>query len=173
MELTEASLAAARDARQQQANGWRTGAVSSTGRIRRRRFFKSVARAVKSIKQKKSSAKTSAKTSKVKKVPGRLKASKPQIEPIASNFRRSVRGAELIKQQMQTLLSLDKVAHPKYPAFDAESGLCRLKCPAIYWYFFVRAFCIFLYLFVDLVLIFIFFKTFHNFSVLVIFLDIK
>lgn len=147
VELTEASLAAARDARQQQANGWRTGAVSSTGRIRRRRFFKSVARAVKSIKQKKSSAKTSAKTSKVKKVPGRLKASKPQIEPIASNFRRSVRGAELIKQQMQTLLSLDKVAHPKYPAFDAESGLCRLKCPAIYWYFLYAlfvSFCIFL-----------------------------
>ncbi|CAK9028794.1 Uncharacterized protein SCF082_LOCUS18513, partial [Durusdinium trenchii] len=127
VELTEASLAAARDARQQQANGWRTGAVSSTGRIRRRRFFKSVAKAVKSIKQKKSSAKTSAKTSKVKKVPGRLKASKPQIEPIASNFRRSVRGAELIKQQMQTLLSLDKVAHPKYPAFDAELPMASGK----------------------------------------------
>ena len=59
----------------------------------------------------------------------RLKPVADAIEPIKENFGRSEKGKKLIKQEMGRMKSLDIAAFPKRPAFDDESGECRLQFP--------------------------------------------
>lgn len=168
VELTAPSMLAAQDARGQQASGWRTGGLTST-RIRRRRIFKAAARAVRAVKSKdqKETKKAESGNKKVLKARGKLKTAKPLIEAIPANFRRSARGNELIKQEMESLLALDKVKNQKHPAFDSSSGLCRLKSLAMSGSFY-DVLCLFHFLFLSYVIIcmFLYLSRFaHNLSV--------
>lgn len=130
--LSPASLQAVADSRLQVISAWRAGFSSLGATVKgpkkgKLRIFKVASRAAKSA--------VLAGKKKVKTVPKKVRAGparalqKPaaSIEPTIQNFKRSRLGFQLIRQELESLLKLDKVKFSKQPAFDPESGICRLK----------------------------------------------
>ena len=127
VELTATSVSHAVVAMKMVAGFWSLGPSSAAPRIRRRkRIFRFASRVAKRGTATAGPKKTAGPGSKPKVSKKNLKKSKPAIEPTASNYSRSSRGYQLIRQQLESLHELDKVFHPKKPAFS-PTGECRLQ----------------------------------------------
>ena len=143
MKLTPQSCAAVADAARQVASNWNSGFENrgKEGGVkrRRRRVFKTAARAAKNATAKAKSkaapkhgkGKDPDEGKKVKKVPlPKQKLGVPGtklLEFVPKNFSRSDQGSKMIRQSMQSVLDKDKVAFPTKPMFDLDTGVCRVK----------------------------------------------
>ena len=56
-----------------------------------------------------------------------IKKPKALIEHVESNYSRSAKGFQLVRQQMQAIHELDKARFAGKPVFSADSGLRRLQ----------------------------------------------
>ena len=154
VKLSRESLAAKLQAEDKRACGWRTSFVSGDKAVpdraqARKRPFKKYSQFVQSMKRKakavhkaKHTKKKDKKDKKDKKrkfegkggsekqKAPRLQPALAHIEPVAKNFKRSVQGRRLIVQEMNALKALDMAAFPSKPAFEPDTGACRLKIPS-------------------------------------------
>ena len=131
VKLTGSSVTAVEQAADNGVQEWRcsfleASAATSTRRTRKKRDFKRflVMRAANAKGQGKQPKAKSAK----EKARVRLQRPARHIEAIAANFGRSLRGRQLIRQEVGALRALDRSAFASKPLFG-DDGMCRMKMP--------------------------------------------